>query len=71
MTIMKAQLPMVMVIWLALRVCLSNQPIMMPVPTKADDSRNICSEIGPPMRKSSPMRRSEKPRHENHPKYCR
>ena len=63
MTIMKAQLPSVMAIWLALMAALApapNHPIMMLVPTKADDSRNICSEIGPPMRKSRRMLPSEK-----------
>ena len=49
MTIIKAQLPMVVAIWLALMVSLSNHPIMIPVPTKAEASRNICSEIGSPM----------------------
>ena len=49
MTIMKAQLPIVTAIWLALMVSLPNQPIMMPVPTNAEASRNICIEIGSPM----------------------
>ena len=49
MTIMKAQLPSVMAIWLALMAILPNQPIMIPVPTKAEDSRNICMAIGRPM----------------------
>ena len=64
---MKAQLPSVMAIWLALSASLPNQPIMMPVPTKADDSRNICEAMGSPMRSSERMSRrlklrSEKPR---------
>lgn len=54
-TIMKAQLPSVVVIWFALMATLSNHPIMMPVPTKAEASRNICSEMGTPMRSSPPM----------------
>ncbi len=49
MTIMKAQLPSVMAIWLALMACVPNHPIMTLVPTNADDSRNICNEIGSPM----------------------
>ena len=66
MTIMKAQLPSVMAIWLALSASLLNQPIMMPVPTKAEASRNICEAMGSPMRSSARMSfrarlRSEKP----------
>ena len=49
MTIIKAQLPMVVAIWLALIVSLLNHPIIIPVPTKAEASRNICIEIGRPM----------------------
>ena len=49
-TIMKAQLPRVMAIWLALMAVLLSQPIMILVPTKAEASRNICREIGRPIR---------------------
>ena len=59
MTIMKAQLPSVVAIWLALMATFPSHPIMMPVPTKADDSRNICSEIGSPMRSRSRTARHE------------
>ena len=52
MTIMKAQLPNVMAIWLALMACVPNHPIITLVPTNADDSRNICNEMGKPMRSS-------------------
>ena len=47
---MKAQLPKVMAIWLALMAVLLSQPIMILVPTKAEASRNICREIGRPIR---------------------
>ena len=40
---------MVVAIWLALIVSLLNHPIIIPVPTKAEASRNICIEIGRPM----------------------
>ena len=46
---MYGMLPMVVAIWLAPIVSLLNQPIMIPVPTNAEASRNICSEIGRPM----------------------
>ena len=68
MTIMKALLPRVMAIWLALMAILAvapTHPIMMPVPTNADDSRNICSEIGSPMCTSRPIVRRERTRSEN------
>ncbi len=66
-TTMKAQFPSVMATWLALKATLPSQPIMMLVPTKADDSRNICMAIGRPMASSfrtgsRSRRRSEKPR---------
>ena len=65
-TIMKAQFPSVMAIWLALMMAADpNQPIMMPVPTKADDSRNICRAIGSPMCVSRRTTAEESTRCEN------
>ncbi len=49
-TIMKAQFASVVVIWLADIASVPNHPIMTPVPTKAEPSRNIWEEIGIPMR---------------------
>ncbi len=51
-TIIHAQLLTVMAIWLALMASVPNQPIMMVVPIKADDSKNICEAMGVPMRTS-------------------
>ena len=56
---MKAKLPIVSAIWLALMAAASNHPIMMLVSTKADASRNICPEIGTPMRTSCRTERRE------------
>ena len=47
---MKAQLPSVMATWLALKATVPSQPIMTAVPTKAEDSRNICPAMGRPIR---------------------